>query len=391
MSKDIMTARIERNQLTHLLQSEDIEDVPFDELVRLFREEEGLSDYLPEGIYATDPRTGEKVIFHSTRANRPHDNKPVGTMADQNQGSCPICQGTTTGILDLKPLSEGFTFINKNLFPAFYPLEVEADIEAEIEAKNKTSKTRRKGTGNIFGFHFLQWTSSYHERDWHNIPLTDATLVMKRLAALEKKLLAEAPVYLGDLGKTGADQHDNPVYILITKNYGHLVGGSLSHGHQQIALSNVMPKRMGDNARFFEENGQTFSHYLLHINPTELIIKDYGPAVLLTPYFMRRPYDMILALKNSSPQFLHQLNESELEAVAQGWRDAIRAILDIMPSIGRELAYNVVTHNGPGAGIYFEFLPYTQETGGFELLGLTICQANPKEVARHTREVLSIL
>ncbi len=378
-----MTARIERNQLKRLLQSEDIEDIPFSELIRLFREEEGLSDYLPDGIYVTDPRTGEKIIFHSARANRPHDNKPAGPTADQNHGSCPICLGTTTGILDLKPLSEGFTFINKNLFPAFYPFEIEAESEK--------SNTRRLGEGDIFGFHFLQWTSSYHDRDWHNIPLSDATLVMQRLAALEKKLLVDAPVYLGNLDKTIAGQQEIPVYILITKNYGHLVGGSLSHGHQQIALSNAMPKRMDDNARFFEDKGQTFSQYLLRTNPAELMIEDYGSAVLLTPYFMRRPYNMILVLKNSSPQFLHQLNNSELEAVAHGWADAIRAILEIMPAIGRELAYNVVTHIGPGAGIYFEFLPYTQETGGFELLGITICQANPQDVARHIREVLSTL
>jgi len=375
-----MTARIEWDQLKHLLRSENIEDVPFADLVRFFREEEGLRDNIPDGIYATDPRTGEKVIFHSGRANRPHDNKPAGPPADHHHVSCPICRGTTTGILDVKPLSEGFTFINKNLFPALYPFE---------RLENETRHTAGLGTGNIFGFHFLQWTSSYHDRDWHNIPLSDAILVMKRLAALEKKLLHGAPIYLGEMGQMGADAQGIPVYILITKNYGHLVGGSLSHGHQQIALSNVMPNRMGDNVRFFEDSGQTFSQYLLHANPAELNIKDYGPAILLTPYFMRRPYNMILALKNSSAQYLHQLNDLELEAVARGWGDAIRAILEIMPAIGRELAYNVVAHIGPGAGIYFEFLPYTQETGGFELLGLTICQANPKDVANHVRGVLS--
>ena len=59
-----------------------------------------------------------------------------------------------------------------------------------------------------------------------------------------------------------------------------------------------------------------------------------------------------------------------------------------MPEIGRELAYNVITHNGPGAGIYFEFLPYTQETGGFEHLGLYVCQQNPKTAAARLRQLL---
>jgi hypothetical protein len=48
-----------------------------------------------------------------------------------------------------------------------------------------------------------------------------------------------------------------------------------------------------------------------------------------------------------------------------------------MPSIGREIAHNVITNNGLGVGLYFEFLSYTQEIGGFEQLGLFVCQGNP--------------
>jgi hypothetical protein len=62
----------------------------------------------------------------------------------------------------------------------------------------------------------------------------------------------------------------------------------------------------------------------------------------------------------------------------------------IMPKIGRETAYNVIVNNGPGAGIYFEFLPYTQETGGFEHLGLLLCQGNPGMVAEDVRDFLDI-
>jgi hypothetical protein len=149
-----------------------------------------------------------------------------------------------------------------------------------------------------------------------------------------------------------------------------------------------MPRRFADNRRFFEQNGQFFSDFMQSTNPADLLVKDYGPAVLLVPYFMRRPYDMMLLMKNSAKGYLHQLADHELEAVAEGWGDAIRAIRQIMPEIGRELAYNVVAHNGPGAGLYFEFLPYTQEHGGFEQLGLIICQGNPRDVTSHLREVI---
>jgi hypothetical protein len=149
-----------------------------------------------------------------------------------------------------------------------------------------------------------------------------------------------------------------------------------------------MPRRFHDNWRFEQGRGEKFSAYLLRKNPVDLLLRDYGPAVLLVPYCMRRPFDMMLLVKDVGKHYLHELTEAELTAVADGWHDAIRAILWIMPGIGRETAYNIVTHNGPGAGLYFEFLPYTQETGGFEHLGLFVCQGNPQNAARQLREFL---
>jgi hypothetical protein len=62
-------------------------------------------------------------------------------------------------------------------------------------------------------------------------------------------------------------------------------------------------------------------------------------------------------------------------------------MLMVMPMIGKEPAYNVVTNNGPGCGLYFEFLPYTQEIGGFEYLGLYLCQGNPYDVSAQLRSL----
>jgi galactose-1-phosphate uridylyltransferase len=175
---------------------------------------------------------------------------------------------------------------------------------------------------------------------------------------------------------------------LIIKNHGRLVGGSLAHGHQQIGLSNIVPRRICDNQRFEKERGERFSTYLLRENPADLLVQDYGSVSLLVPYFMRRPYDMLLLVKDARRQYLHELSEEEILAVAEGWHDAIRTIRSIMSEIGREIAYNVVTHNGPGAGLYFEFLPYTQEMGGFEHLGLLVCQGNPQDAAARIRRHL---
>jgi galactose-1-phosphate uridylyltransferase len=140
---------------------------------------------------------------------------------------------------------------------------------------------------------------------------------------------------------------------------------------------------------FEVRTGETFSGYLQRENPKAFLIRDYNKAVLLVPYFMRRPFDMYLLVKDPEKKYLHEITQEENRAIAAGWQDAIRVILEVMPRIGREIAYNVTTHNGPGSGLYFEFLPYTQETGGYEHLGLTLCQGNPLEVAEQIRDILA--
>ena len=219
------------------------------------------------------------------------------------------------------------------------------------------------------------------------MPLDDCLVVMKRLAALEGKLLrGTTPKTNSKAQDTEAQKRDYSGYVGIIKNYGPLVGGSLPHGHQQIAFSNVMPRRFLENQRFEKVFGQKVTAFLLEQNPEELVIKDYGKAVLLVPYFMRRPYASMLVVKDTSKAYLHELSPEELKDITRGWCDAITAMLSIMPEIGREPAYNIVTHNGPGAGLYFEFLPYTQETGGYEHMGLWICQNTPETAAETLRE-----
>lgn len=357
-----MTQHLSHGALLEILQAENVEALSTSDLVTWTRAE--IDEYLPDGIFRVDPRNGDRVLYHSSRGGRPHDNIPEPGK-EMLERECVICHGRTTGVIDVAELSEGFTFINKNLFPILYPYD-----DPKCAA----------------GLHFLQWTSSYHDRDWHNMVRGDRVVVMERLAALEKTLLKG-----GDDLVSSWVTPDSAlgVLVVIIKNYGRLVGGSLIHGHQQIALSNVMPRHFRDNARFEREHGETFSRHILRETPPKLLVKDYGPVVLLVPRFMRRPYDMMLVVKDDRKAYLHELNQEELEAVAEGWHDAIRAIRQLMPRLGREIAYNVVTNNGPGAGLYFDFLPYTQEIGGVEHLGLFVCQELPHRAAAKLRQVVA--
>jgi len=378
-----MSQQLDRKTLKVLLQAEDVADLSFHELVLLFQEEESISSFLPEGIVQVDPRNGDMILYNSSRGRRPHDPrlKPSRTMEKETE--CAICRGKTTGIIDVADLSEGFTFINKNLFPIMYPLHTDV-LNQQINDGNQAPGMQARSS---YGFHFIQWTSSQHDKDWQNMPLADCAIVMKRLAVLERELITEYGTFM-PVPTPHGEQFNQRGCVLIIKNYGRQVGASLSHGHQQIAFGNVIPRRMRDNMRFEREESESFSAYLLRENPTELVVKDYGSAVLLVPYFMRRPYDMMLLVKDTSKMYLHELTDTEIAAVAEVWHDAIKAIHMILPEIGKEIAFNVTTSNGPGAGLYFEFLPLSQFIGGFEHLGLVVCQEIPERAAIRMRNFL---
>lgn len=324
------------------------------EVVELVRHDPALQAHLPPGRAEVDPRSNEQTIFSPSRRARPHR---LGKAASGTQ-VCPICAGRTTGVIDLAPLSEGFTFVNKNLYPALTP-----HAEAAIR-----------------GLHLVQWTSTYHDVDWHNLPAADQPIVMGRLARLEGLFVRAADA--SGLA-IGLDLH-----VTIIKNAGGAVGASLPHGHQQILISGIMPARTTQNRTFQVQHGSLFSEHLLRRVGPDLVVAEYGSALLAVPPFMKRPYEMVLLLKDERKSYLHQMSDRETEDFARGWHEASRALHRVMPAMGRTVAFNITLSNGPGAGLYSEFLPATQVQGGFERLGVHISQAIPAAAAEELRQAL---
>ena len=343
-----------------LMQEKDITSLSGKQLLEMFREEEGISKYKPDAFGHIDPRSLEPILNNPSRNRRPNAESGEKVTTD-----CPICDGNTTKIIDYVEFKDDFTFINKNLFPAIYPHAVPQSHSQECTEFP------------AWGLHLLQWTSAYHELDWHNMPVEDLSIVMKQLGVLEAYLLSAFQDVLAD-----------SLHVSIIKNGGLGSGGSLAHGHQQIILSNAIPRKAIENLNFEKTHGQVFSKFMLERNPKSLVIRDFDEVVLLVPDFMRRPGNMQLIVKDTTKKFIHQLSDAELAAVSAGWKTAILAIHQFMIERGQTVSYNVITHNGPGAGLYFEFLPRTQTEGGFEMIGLSICQSAPELVANQMRELL---
>jgi len=347
---------------------EDISKVTYKDIVNSIIKEPDISDFKPHNICKIDPRTSNRIVYSTGRAKRPHDNRPISTK--KQEFSCVVCEGKTTGIIDKTPLSEGFTFINKNLFPILYP---EGYKGTNIEPGKGNIKTEGE---KAVGMHFVQWSSNYHDKDIHNMPLKDVETVLHRLAILEEKMLHSKDSFMPSTKDYESEEHFG--YGGIIKNYGRLVGGSLFHGHQQIIHTNIMPGKIKEDLKFREKYGRTFSAFILEKNPEHLTLKDMGTVKILVPYFMKRPLDTMIILKNSSKNYLHHLNNQEISDLALALQINLKSVPELMIKIGREPAYNVIFHTGPSVGFYIEVLPYTQETGGYEHIGIYICQSSPE-------------
>jgi galactose-1-phosphate uridylyltransferase len=343
---------------------ERLHELSWQSAIALLERQPGIGKALPDGIYGIDPRNREPTFFNSRRAHRPHDNV---NREPTDSSSCAICRGSTTAIIDRAELSDGFTFINENLYPVVYPRPAS---ETPLGVSHLEELT-----GRAVGLHFIQWTSSYHDRDWPELPQHDRRTVLDRLAALERRLL-ELPGYPCE-----------ERFVSIIKNSGSLVGGSLSHPHQQIVLSNVAPRRVRENHDVLRRRGVTFAELMLQGNPSDLTIMSLETGRFVVPYFMRRPYNLLYIPERVDPSYLWETNSAEREDLARALAVGMQLTESGLRFLEREQAFNVAFHTGPGAGIYLEFLPRSQEEGGFERLGLSACQASPFEAARRLRQV----
>jgi len=352
-----------------------ISDVSAHDILDSLMNEEDIRKFTPDGECRIDPRSGLRILYSEKRAKRPHDNLPPARKKQVDP--CPVCEGNTTRIIDMHPLSEGFTFINKNLFPILYPEKIHYK-DFDFHNPSLTFEP-----GPAYGFHFLQWPSNRHEMDFENMPVEDSRIVLERLSLFEAIMLHSDIDGLASTSAYETPPHSG--FSGIIKNYGHLVGGSLSHGHIQIAFTNIMPGVIADDINFRDSHNETFIQFFSRGNPENLTLEKREHFTATVPFFMKRPLQTLIYY-NGGEDYFHHIPHPHLDDLADLLKKNIASVINIMKAIGREPAYNIIFHSGPGCEFYIEILPYTQETGGYEHLGLFVCQGSARSTTDMYRD-----
>lgn len=356
-----------------------LETTDFSDLLDTLTKDAAVMPQTDEDVCQLDPRDGSMIIYAEHRARRPNEHEKA---AEPKQHNCPICAGNLTEVIDQAPLSEGFSFITQNMFPVLYPTAHSPDLHIKEPLYDDPNHHGRSA----FGLHLLQWTSSIHDNDWHNMPVSDLMINMQRLAALEDKLLFTNEDYM----PVSCEIEGARGYLTIIKNFGPEAGASLNHGHQQIAYSNIMPQRTYNNARFYDRHQYSFSQYMHEQNPASLTIAEIGCAKIVVPYYMRRPFNLMVLLNTRKNYLCHQ-QDAALFDLTCAMQKVIRIYHKLMPMMGKAVSYNMAIHTGPRCELYVEFFPAVQVLGGYERIGLWISQMKPQTVADRSREVFETL
>ncbi|HLG31028.1 MAG TPA: hypothetical protein VI387_12530, partial [Candidatus Brocadiales bacterium] len=313
---------IKKGKVLCLVDFEDISNISYNDIIQNLLSDKDIEKNKPVGICQIDPRTNDRIIYSEARARRPRPERSEGSRDEilrsaQNDtscaSSCVVCAGKTTSIIDMAETSEGYTFINKNLFPVLYPETNSTPTDIPFPSLFASGYK-------AVGAHFLQWPSNVHESDFHNMDLSDIHIVMKRLAIFEEKLLHEPDSKMPSTG------HDHYGYVGIIKNVGRLVGGSVTHGHHQIIHTNIKPRKIEDDQRFRKNWNLSFAQYMLTQNPKDLTIKSYNKEViLLVPYFMKRPLDALIIVTDATKSHVHDLTSEELFYLGEALHDVTNA------------------------------------------------------------------
>ena len=164
----------------------------------------------------------------------------------------------------------------------------------------------------------------------------------------------------------------------VFKNTGVVAGSSLDHGHYQVILSNAEPSKLRALRKFREEKGYSFAGFCSRSVSEDLVVKEYDTARILTPPWMRKPLEVVIATKDLGKERVSELSSQEVRDFAAATSDITRVLKRVMPAMEKDYAFNLMLYSGKGIGtLHAEIVPCTQITGGSEHAGLWICQSSP--------------
>ncbi|VVB78839.1 Uncharacterised protein [uncultured archaeon] len=321
--------------------------------------------YRPGG-FSIDPRTGDEIIFSTSRDKRP---------TTYNGEKCVICKGEESEILPFlmaQKLSSGaYSFVNENKYAFLNPDGVFL----------LGGKGRKEDDGiPLRGGNFLVWPTTEH-KEIYEIPYEDHAVSFHLMRKLEG-------IFLSGVFEEISGRES----VQVIKNSGSSIPGSHVHGPYQVTCSNRNLRKINDDIKFMKREGISFAEFLDKDCEPLLQIADYDTMKLAVHKYSRRPLEAVIYPKDKNVEVFGDLNDKQLTDLARVTSDVSFALSFLMPAMKRSFDYSFGFHIGKGIGtMYVEVFPSSQRPGGFERLGRYICQGTPPQTAAIYRNFLNVL
>ena len=352
-----MTQKLSEENIKSLLattQYPDIDPTTWEGAAKIIRQNQQIKRNKPQ-VTKYDKLDEEYITYCNSRAERPHTN---GTKNKVND--CPICKGDTTPIL-MKKDSYPTPFINLNLFPFAHPDGIPIEVQGVIRDR-------------MVGANFLLWPTSDH-KEIHQLTNEENAASFSLLADFEKTL--------GNTIKHNEKNYKG--YFQVMKNTGKEAGGSLEHGHYQIAFINKIPPLIKKDRSFLEKEKISVAEYLNQYaqQNSSHVIKEYDNVQIITSPYAKKPLDITILPKKPGLEKLKDADGKTLEELSNATADVARALYSIMPAYNKPYAHNMIFHTGEDIGtLYIQFLLPTQTRAGFEECGVSVCQLDTESAAK---------
>jgi hypothetical protein len=336
--------------------SASLQALGFDGLCALCRQ--SAQRHAPEPFGSLDPRLALPVAYSEARAHR----------LAEDYGSCAVCENRTCPAADVTALpGDDVAWLTPNLYPILLP-----------RARGAPPPHDGAQALPLHGVHLVHWSSLRHDGGLVGANGAVAAALLSQLACAEGFLLHEAGPEYPESG-AGPDGLPHRGHAGFIKNRGRRVGGSVEHDHQQLLLSSQAfaepPLSRGLRARLLADGREA------------LRVDDVGGlARTLVPPFMRRPLHAFVVPVAPDAGWLHHMLPDVRDACALAIARLAHAVDGAMATGGQEPAWNLTCLSGPGCGPVFELRAYTQPLGGYEHLGLYLCEERPETSAARLRE-----
>jgi len=184
-------------------------------------------------------------------------------------------------------------------------------------------------------------------------------------------------------------------YLLIFKNEGMLAGASLTHSHSQIIALPIIPKRVSEEMRnydeYFEQKERCVFCDILQqeLQEKNRVVLESPNTLCFAPYASRFPFELWILPKTHLSDFAETPKELLTEA-----GNSLRQVLGKMRSVlGNDHPYNFLIHTSPLAGTsregyhwHLEIMPRLTRVAGFEWgSGFYINPTPPELAAQYLR------